>query len=78
MPVLHCHGSADGVVRLDWAEAGAERLRQLAVPLEMRRLAGFCLGLGRWSHGRWNDGTLNMGREKGGVPFGAPSRLRLP
>ncbi|CAJ1366892.1 unnamed protein product, partial [Effrenium voratum] len=36
VPVLHCHGSADGVVRLDWAEAGAERLRQLAVPLEMR------------------------------------------
>ena len=26
--VLHCHGSADQVVRLDWAEAGVKRLRE--------------------------------------------------
>jgi hypothetical protein len=31
-PVLHCHGTADQLVQLPWAEAGLQRLRE--VPME--------------------------------------------
>lgn len=35
-PVLHCHGSADQMVRLAWAEAGLEHLRQQQVSVDWR------------------------------------------
>lgn len=28
-PVLHCHGEADQMVRLPWAEAGVQRLKEV-------------------------------------------------
>eukprot|EP00403_Amphidinium_massartii_P007906 CAMPEP_0178372640 /NCGR_PEP_ID=MMETSP0689_2-20121128/1457_1 /TAXON_ID=160604 /ORGANISM="Amphidinium massartii, Strain CS-259" /LENGTH=219 /DNA_ID=CAMNT_0019992569 /DNA_START=101 /DNA_END=757 /DNA_ORIENTATION=+ len=33
-PVLHCHGSADQVVRLPWAEAGCRRLQETGVSVQ--------------------------------------------
>ena len=35
-PVLHCHGSADQMVQLSWAEAGVESLRRQNVKVDFR------------------------------------------
>eukprot|EP00439_Symbiodinium_sp_Y106_P056095 s1120_g7.t2 len=35
-PVLHCHGSADQVVRLSWAHAGRKRLEEVGISLDWR------------------------------------------
>ena len=45
-PVLHCHGTADHLVQLPWAEAGLQRLRE--VPMEMVFGAETCFGGNLW------------------------------
>ncbi|CAL1145689.1 unnamed protein product, partial [Cladocopium goreaui] len=35
-PVLHCHGTADHLVQLPWAEAGLQRLREVQISVEWR------------------------------------------
>eukprot|EP00435_Cladocopium_sp_Y103_P015937 s2165_g3.t3 len=35
-PVLHCHGSADQLVQLPWADAGVQRLREVQIDVEWR------------------------------------------